>query len=169
MGEYDYDEYDEYDEESLRGGVRATSLAAYDYLVANEVLPQRRREVYELLYRYGPGTSAEIIRHQLEGRQVVALTQSRARFTELRDMGVVRELGEVVCRVTGFTAILWDVTDRVKPLPLNRNVKPKRMIADEWACALCERICARLGVGRVPSIITRAVLVEAMKDLRKMR
>jgi hypothetical protein len=160
------DDYDGYD---LRQTVRSTSMAAYDYLVTNEILPERRREVYELLYLHGPGTSAEIIQHQLVGREIRALTQSRARFTELRDMGLIRELGEVTCRVTGHEAILWDVTERVNPLPLDRVVLPKRLTAEEWSRALCKRICARLGVRRMPSIVTRATLVEAMNDLMEMR
>ena len=49
-------------------------------------LSERRLEVYDALFRHGPGTSAEIIVHLLAGEPAVrTLTQNRARFTELRD------------------------------------------------------------------------------------
>ncbi len=97
---------------------RQTSVAAYDRLVDGGVLSQRRAEVYSAVYNNGPATGSEICE--------VLTGQSSAygigpRFTELRDMGLLREMGERKCKVTGQTVIVWDVTDRVDPLPLPKK------------------------------------------------
>lgn len=113
-------------DERLRGTVRETSEEAFRYLIESGILSEQRARTYTALYRRGPGTSAEIIMTMLAGVKVRTLTQNRARFTELRDMGLARELGTVTCQVTGRRAILWDVTGRVEPLPLARRTKPTR-------------------------------------------
>ncbi len=99
----------------LRSRVRQTSRLAFEHLVASGALPNRRREVYAEIYKHGPGTSAEILRHRLEANPIEVLTQGRARFTELRNAGLIEELGTVECTVTGRQAILWDVTSQVTP------------------------------------------------------
>ena len=111
-------------DEPLRRTVRLTSIDAYNRLKSSGALSRKRWHVYELIYEYGPGTSAEILEHWIRFHPEGVLTQSRARFTELRDLGLVHELGTVVCRMTGHSAILWDVTDRQEPALMVRKVTP---------------------------------------------
>jgi len=105
---------------------RSTSLAAYRALVEGGGLSRRRRDVYKALYHHGPATSAELFGHVADG-VVANYTQSRARFTELREMGLIREVDERPCTVTGRKAIVWDVTPNVNhgPLP-HKTPRPSR-------------------------------------------
>lgn len=48
------------------------------------------------------------------------------RLSELRDRGVVKELGEVKCPISGHQVILWDVT---KDLPANPPRKVSKLEA----------------------------------------
>lgn len=112
----------------LRSRVRDTSIGAYHQLKDSGDLAKRQWEVYDLLWDYGPGTSAEIFEHTIGDKQRRTLTQSRARFTELRDMGVIQELGTVECKISGRRAILWDVTGSGKALPITR----KRATMRQW-------------------------------------
>ena len=103
---------------------RNTSIEAY-----NEVIPflsKKRKEIYDVLFNLGPMTSAEVFRHLNARNPVANITQSRARFTELREMGAILELGTKPCNVTGVTVILWDVDDGpVKKLEKKLTTKQK--------------------------------------------
>lgn len=105
--------------------VRETSAAAYLFVLECGWIGEKQKEIYTMLYHIGPATSAEVFREIFKNqRGRVALTQTRARFTELRDMGAIQEMGKRICQVTGHTVILWEVTAKipVKPAP---RYKPK--------------------------------------------
>jgi hypothetical protein len=93
--------------------VRNTSQQAYNNLVANKVLPKRRREAYAYLYINGPCTAMQV-------EQGAGSRHINKRLSELRDMGVIEELGETTCPITGKQAILWDVTALVFPRTLQK-------------------------------------------------
>jgi len=119
---------------ALRETPRLTTLQAYHKLRDFGGLAAGRWHVFDLVWHRGPGTSAEILEEDIRTHPQRALTQSRARFTELRDMGLIAELGIVTCRVTGNRAILYDVTGRAEPLPLPRKRKrdsTKRQLLEE--------------------------------------
>ena len=88
--------------------VRSASIAAYQQICTNGLLTTRRLQVYEHLYNNGPCTGKEI---------TLALTTSSStsgssfhgRLSELRELGVVDEVGEKKCQHTGQTVTLWDV------------------------------------------------------------
>jgi len=99
--------------------VRSTSKAAYRKIKLNGLLSQRRFQVYQFLYKYGPATAKQVD---------VALSKDTTnsgvfttRLSELRVMGVVDEVGTTVCDVTGYEVILWTVNDS---LP-TKFVRPK--------------------------------------------
>lgn len=48
------------------------------------------------------------------------------RMSELRDMGVLQELGTVECQYTGNTVILWDVTTDLPRKLDKQTAKPTR-------------------------------------------
>lgn len=109
--------------------IRQTSIDCYHQIKAEGLLTKRRLEVYEAIYNSAPCTSAEAMRGRINSTNV--LSQSRARFTELRELGVIYEKGEKKCSVTGRKAILWDLTDKlpIKTKLLN-NTNKKRRIDD---------------------------------------
>lgn len=91
---------------------RLTSIKAYHEVLDSGWIAESHKELYAHLYEHGPLTSAEVFAQVYKGDKKMALTQSRARFTELRDAGLFYEKGKRKCSVTGRTVILWDVTDK---------------------------------------------------------
>ena len=88
----------------MRAHLRRTSRLAWDSVQQN--LGAMHRAVYGLVYHHGPGTSKEMECH-------TDMSGPWKRLSELRDMGLIYEFGERVCRITGQRAIVWDVTDHI--------------------------------------------------------
>lgn len=108
--------------------VRETSLEAYRAIQDNEWVSKKRREVYNVLYHHGPLTGAQI--SQRSGRSSVSETV-RNRLTELRNMGVVKEVDVVPCPITGRNVILWDVTKNMPTkLEVKKAIPLKRQLSD---------------------------------------
>jgi hypothetical protein len=97
---------------------RQTSIDAYNDIVARGLLPKQRLAVYRWVWDNGPCTASQIERG-------LGSKDSHKRTSELRDQGVLQEVGEDTCPVTGQQAIFWDVTgDRPRPYV---NQKTERM------------------------------------------
>lgn len=112
--------------------IRQTSIEAYHKIKEDGTLSSSRWHVYEILYKHGPLTAGELKQKMLWSKEnFLKVYKSESRLTELRDMGVVQELGKKKCSLSGMTVILWDVTDKL-PVKLKRDVKPskKKMLAD---------------------------------------
>lgn len=107
--------------------VRQTSIAVYRKIEASSLLSRRRWEVYKWLFYHGPATGAQVVLGTggTGGVSGQVISQNRARLTEMRDMGAVREMGLVKCPVTGNEVLLWDVTDQLPKL-LHPVGKPTR-------------------------------------------
>jgi hypothetical protein len=107
--------------------VRQTSITAYNQIKEEGLLSERRWQVYDTLFNHGPCTANELAKHfekmnfLLPGNVNLNIV---TRLGELRNMGVVSELKERPCRVTGMTVIEWDVTDRL-PIKLEQPKKIK--------------------------------------------
>ena len=65
------------------------------------------------------------------------ISQSRARFTELRELGVIYEKGEKQCSITGRNVIEWDLTDRL-PVNVKSSNKTKQQKKNEVLKSLRE-------------------------------
>jgi hypothetical protein len=107
--------------------VRETSIEAYNRVKESGYVGRKQKEVYHVVFYYGPMTSAECYAKMRElwpsqYLGITVLTQSRARFTELREMGLLQEVGKRKCKVTRNTVLVWDVTNRF-PVPLKKDVK----------------------------------------------
>lgn len=104
--------------------IRQTSIEAYRSACEDGILSLRRAELYRVVWQHGPMTSAEayviLIRAVF---RTTAITQSRARFTELRDMGLFYEVRTRACTITGRTVIEWDVTSKLPERPQKRAKK----------------------------------------------
>jgi hypothetical protein len=111
---------------------RRTSIQVYHEIRDNGLLSQRRWEVYRWLYHNGPATGREAILGARKQDHGPVISQTRARLTELRDMGVIEELGTVNDKVTGNEVILWDVTDKLpRPLPPRVVGPTKKQLQDQ--------------------------------------
>ena len=101
--------------------IRKISIDVYRKIEAEGLLSKLQWEVYSTVFHHGPMTSGECF-SMLAGRKSRAspLIQMWARFTELQDMGVLRELGTRPCKVTGRVAIEWDVSGKL-PTSVSRK------------------------------------------------
>ena len=99
--------------------IRQTSIDCYTQIKQEGLLSKKRLEVYRAILKKAPCSSGEAFATMTTKENQIS--QSRARFTELRDLGVIYEKGEKKCSITGRNVIEWDLTDR---LPANIK-KPK--------------------------------------------
>jgi len=102
---------------------RQTSIDCYNQIKQEGLLTKRRLEVYEAIFKNAPCTSSEAMINRLNSSNV--LSQSRARFTELRELGVIYEKDVRPCRITGRNVIEWDLTDRL-PVDIKKSNKTKK-------------------------------------------
>ena len=92
--------------------VRDTSVEAYREIQASGLLSEKRWVIYDCLYKYGPLTANAIFR-RIIGRSGINQANVSARLNELVKMGAVKEVGKVVCDITGMTVIAFDVTGAI--------------------------------------------------------
>ena len=99
--------------------VRDTSIEAYIKIKENGLLSKRRFQVYDRIYHHGPETA----RQTLDGLNL--RSNQTGRFTELEELGMIKEVGKTNCEKTGFTVTLYDVTSKlpVKVKKLNKKEK----------------------------------------------
>lgn len=109
--------------------VRDTSVAAYNEIKDSGLLSQRRWEVYQALYIYGPLTGSELFREMSYRQLEPSNSNVTTRLGELRAMGVVTEIRERPCSVTGMTVIEWDVTSKL-PTKLKKSTRTKCVWCD---------------------------------------
>ena len=118
---------------------RLTSIETYRQIHSEGLLSQMRLETYSLLYAHGPMTASELL---VKGRDIHGMKSQRdnyqKRLGELRDAGVVYEVRERKCTITGRNVIEWDVTDN---LPTKLTTKPKRL--EILFCTLCRQEIVR--------------------------
>lgn len=90
---------------------RATTVQAFYTAIEAGVIETRRAQVYVGLRDLGIATSGEVFEHLREVLHFGLRYDSNtcARFTELRDLGLIREVGERKCRITKMLCITWEV------------------------------------------------------------
>ncbi|HUS27589.1 MAG TPA: hypothetical protein VMZ53_03750 [Kofleriaceae bacterium] len=99
-----------------------TSRESYRILIESGKLRGKQAQALEAVMRHGPATSGEII--QTLGTNV---NLWRARFTELQGKGLIVEVGQRKCTVTGRSAIVWQYSGRTKPLELQHRAGTKQL------------------------------------------
>ena len=65
------------------------------------------------------------------------IKQEATRFTELRKLGVIYEVQNRTCTVTGRTSIEWDLTDRL-PVNIKKSNRTKKHKIDDALNSLRE-------------------------------
>ena len=104
---------------------RQTSIDCFNAIKRDGSLSKMRFEVYSALFSIGkPSTTREVY----ETMNVVK--QEATRFTELRKLGVIYEVQNRKCTITGRTAIEWDLTDKLPVDFKNPNKTKKQRIND---------------------------------------
>ena len=114
---------------------RQTSIDCYNQIKEQGLLSNMRFKVYEAILKKAPCTSAEVLSTMLSKNS--AITSSRARFTELRELGVIYEVQNRKCTITGRTSIEWGLTDRL-PIDFKSPNKTKKQRMDEALNSLRE-------------------------------
>lgn len=108
--------------------VRDTSLEVYQQIRDSGYLSEKRFVVYETLFKHGPLTGAQVadlIKNQ--DPNVPHSETIRNRLGELRDQGVVKELGTTACPLTGRRVILWDVTGNLPSKKLTKRSSSQKL------------------------------------------
>ena len=107
---------------------RETSIQAYNEIKASGLLSKRRWQVYDIVFRHGPLTGIQVIQiYQTEYDTILDSGSIKTRLSELRERGVLEELGETACPVTGNNVILWGVTDSL-PQEVTKSMTSKEKI-----------------------------------------
>lgn len=117
--------------------MRQTSIDCYNQIKAEGLLSKRRLEVYEAILKSAPCSSGEAFSKMLTSSNVIS--QSRARFTELRELGVIYEVGVKKCSITNRNVIEWDLTDNI-PLELEKNKTKSKKTKINEVLFLIERL-----------------------------
>lgn len=102
---------------------RQTSIEAYNQIKAEGLLSKLRFVVYDCIFHNGPITQGEcvdILQKRLECGNNSGTIASR--FAELKNFGVIQEVGKRPCKLTGRTVLEWDVTDKL-PVEFERVSK----------------------------------------------
>lgn len=119
---------------------RDTSAQAFYNAVDSGKFQTKRQEIYialrDLGRDLGPQTANEVherlIKSDYRWRKATT-NNTRARLTELRDFGVVREMGERLCTVTLENCIIWEV------IPAHEYVGPANIVR----CPHCKQTMYR--------------------------
>ena len=119
--------------------VRQTSAQAYRNIKLNGLLTERRFEVYEFVYENGPCTAKDVVM----GLDTDAVTRGsgtfNGRLSELREQGVVEEVGTTICPHSGQEVLLWNVTVLDTP---TKYVRPPTK--NQLLCKKIKHLQARL-------------------------
>lgn len=106
---------------------RETSIDTYNIIKEKGMLSGLRFKVYDALTKYGPCTANELVKKMAEsGDKLNSRDFFAQRLSELRLQGVVREVDKRKCQITGYNAIVWEVTNElptkyVKPMTLKQK------------------------------------------------
>lgn len=114
---------------------RRTSAAVYHQIESEGLLSRVRFLVYEILYHRGPLTAAEVWQRTGESRVTIS-----PRFAELLDRGVIYEVRERRCAVTGREVIEWDVTSNLPVESSKEKALTKREVIEKYDLLVVEII-----------------------------
>tara|TARA_R100001463_G_scaffold14501_3_gene38089 strand:- start:7816 stop:8238 length:423 start_codon:yes stop_codon:yes gene_type:complete len=107
---------------------RQTSIDCYKQIKEEGLLSKMRLKVYEAILNNAPCTSGEAFATMTTKENQIS--QSRARFTELRELGVIYEVQNRKCTITGMNVIEWDLTDKL-PINIKKYNKTKKQKVNE--------------------------------------
>lgn len=136
--------------------IRQTSIDAYLDAIDRGVVSQRRFEVLVAVCTFSnekTGITANETWEKISnstGKKLRHDSNTRARFTELREMGLLKELGTRKCNITGVKCIAWyptfstnveKITKKNKiDLLLQKERERCALIAEKWSSFAAQEI-----------------------------
>jgi hypothetical protein len=113
---------------------RDTSVRAFYNAVAAGKITTRRAQVWATLSAIGVSTTNEVHHHMRRVQKIaVDRVSVTPRFAELRDLGLIREVTERPCSVTGEICITWRAI----------QVSEHTGLATIHRCHVCHQIVSR--------------------------
>ena len=110
--------------------MRTTSLDAFKAITADGTLKALIRRAYSTLYACGPMTGRELDDHN-------ACPDLHKELATMRRLGIVKECEPRACRISGHTALTWDVTGELpgpkQPPKLSELKRLRRECAEKTA------------------------------------
>ncbi len=103
--------------------MRDTSLEAYHHIVRTGILGDRRTQVYQVLYYYGPLSSRDVWEKIHAKYSDIPQHSINPRMVELIEIKVIREVGRTSCKHTGREVLLFDVTSHIPREKYSRRNK----------------------------------------------
>jgi len=118
---------------------RETSIAAYHAVEESGLVSRMRLVVLKILAEHGPLTANELRRY---GNPEINSGIYTTRFSELRRMGLIYELEQRPCEITGINAISWELTGNTvaKKLTKEPSAKERKEEIIKDVIALGERL-----------------------------
>lgn len=99
--------------------IRLTSIETYHQIKKEGLLKKLQLKVYEGIVNRGKCTATEAV----QGFRKTTHGLS-SRFTELKRMGVIKEMPKRKCSITGRNAITWMVTNELPKRAIKEAPKP---------------------------------------------
>lgn len=100
--------------------IRQTSIETYHAIEEEGLLGRLQFKVYDAIYKRGPLTQNELHKWCFPDTQP---RNVQPRVSELVERGVVAQVGERECSITGRVCIIWDVTDKLPIRPEKTETK----------------------------------------------
>lgn len=97
-----------------------TPSQAFEHLVATKQIRGKPAVILDRLIAIGPATSGEVLASLPD---VTNINMWRARFSELQARGLIQEVGERKCRISGRPSVVWAATARTKPLNVRKGAR----------------------------------------------
>ena len=119
---------------------RETSILAFEQAKASGLVGRRHLQLLHIVAVHGPMTANEafnVLKDQM-GSDFRFDSNTRARFTEMRDLGVIEEAPARECKITGRECIVWKLTGRA-PVKVQRKTARQRIAELEDQIVLLRR------------------------------
>ena len=105
-----------------------TSAKAFSIIRKQGLLSEKRFNVLKVLFYLGEATGGEIAaEYKKRYRSAKHSEAIRNRLSELRDFGVVKEVGTRFCSETGYSAIVWTMTGNLPVKPDKKKTLKKQI------------------------------------------
>lgn len=109
--------------------VQKTSVETYHSIKNSGLISEKRMKVYEILYENPQGLTGTQVSEIFKEKYPSAKHSEtiRNRITELRDMGVVLDMGVVECEFTNRKVLKWCTSDNL-PLKIGKKSTLKEKV-----------------------------------------
>jgi hypothetical protein len=142
--------------------VRDTSIEIYRKITESGLIGQKQLDVFRIIYANGPLTGSQISKQMQSLGFVSHVSETvRNRINELRNMGVVKELGKVPCPITGNTVYQYDITG-------NLPVRPEKKLPKKEERAIIKALLIDIGKTVPMSDEKKEVLQTIWKHVKKL-